>query len=165
MSNYPNAVDDASSLYSPADAFLAKPLETITTMPVYAGDTTISVESASGGFADKYGILSIDDELIVYTAKTASQFTGCQRGAFGTVAAQHTAGATVRANMVAACIEALQEAVTAVEQELGTASNRNYVRKDGPSPSLGSKALSTEWISAPATKRRQGWSACRTQEP
>ena len=131
MPRFPTAIDDASSLFTPADAFSTKPLETITTMLVQANDSTISVESAGGGFADEYGILSIDDELIVYTAKTTAQFTGCQRGAFGTVAAQHTAGATVRANMVAAYIEALQETVIAVEQELGTASSRNYVRKDG----------------------------------
>jgi len=99
-SKFPNSIDDASSLYLPADAFSAKPLETITTMPVYAGDTTISVESTGVGFPDEYGILSIDDELIVYTGKTATQFTGCQRGAFGTIAAQHAAGATVRANKV-----------------------------------------------------------------
>jgi hypothetical protein len=141
MSQYPNAIDDASSLYSPADAFSAKPLETITTMPVYAGDTTISVESTGVGFPDEYGILSIDDELIVYTGKTATQFTGCRRGAFGTVAAQHTSGATVRANMVSAYIQALQEAVIAIEQELGTASSRNYVRKDGAVTITGAKAF------------------------
>jgi hypothetical protein len=141
MPRFPTAIDDASSLFSPADAFSTKPLETITTMLVQANDSTISVESAGGGFADEYGILSIDDELIVYTAKTAAQFTGCQRGAFGTVAAQHTAGATVRANMVAAYIEALQEAVIAVEQELGTASSRNYVRKDGAVTITGLKSF------------------------
>ena len=141
MSNYPNEIDDASSLYSPADAFSAKPLETITTMPVYAGDTTISVESTGVGFPNEYGILSINDELIVYTGKTATQFTGCQRGAFGTVAAQHTSGATVRANMVSAYLKALQEAVIAVEQELGVASNRNYVRKDGPVAMTGAKTF------------------------
>jgi hypothetical protein len=141
MSNYPDAIDDASSLYSPADAFSAKPLETITIMPVYAGDTTISVESTGVGFPDEYGILSIDDELIVYTGKTATQFTGCQRGAFGTVAAQHTSGATVRANMVSAYIKALQEAVVAVEQELGAASSRNYVRKDGAATLTGAKTF------------------------
>jgi len=130
-SKFPNSIDDTSSLYSPADAFSAKPLETITTMPVYASDTTISVESTGVGFPDEYGILSIDDELVVYTGKTATQFTGCQRGAFGTVAAQHTSGATVRANMVSAYIKALQDAVVAIEQELGTSSSRNYVRKDG----------------------------------
>ncbi len=141
MSRYPNAIDGASSLFSPADAFSAKPLETITTIPVYAGDTTISVESTGVGFPDDYGILSIDDELIVYAGKTATQFTGCQRGAFGTVAAQHTSGATVRANMVSAYIKALQEAVIAVEQELGTASSRNYVRKDGAVTITGLKSF------------------------
>ncbi|MEN6533109.1 MAG: carbohydrate binding domain-containing protein [Bryobacteraceae bacterium] len=141
MAKFPTAIDDASSLFSPADAFSTKPLETITTMQVQANDSTISVESAGGGFADAYGILTIDDELIVYTAKTAAQFTGCQRGAFGTVAAQHTTGATVRANMVAAYIEALQEAVIAVEQELGTASSRNYVRKDGAVTITGLKSF------------------------
>jgi hypothetical protein len=141
MPRFPTAIDDASSLFSPADAFSTKPLETITTMLVQANDSTISVESAGGGFADEYGILSIDDELIVYTAKTAAQFTGCQRGAFGTVAAQHTAGATVRANMVAAYIEALQQAVIAVEQDLGTASSRNYVRKDGAVTITGLKSF------------------------
>ena len=141
MSNYPNAIDDASSLYSPADAFSARTLETVTTMMVYAGDTTISVESTGVGFPDEYGILSIDDELIVYTGKTATQFTGCQRGAFGTAAAQHAAGATVRANMVSAYIKALQEAVIAIEQELGVSSSRNYVRKDGAVTITGAKTF------------------------
>jgi hypothetical protein len=141
MSHYPNEIDDASSLYSPVDAFSAKPLETITTMPVYAADTTISVESTGVGFPDEYGILSIDDELIVYTGKTPTRFSGCQRGAFGTIAAQHAAGAPLRANMVSAYIKALQEAVVAIEQELGTASNRNYVRKDGAVTITGQKSF------------------------
>jgi hypothetical protein len=131
MAKYPTALDDASSLYSPADAFSTKPLDTTTTTIVLVGDSTISVSSTSGGFAATYGILSIDDELIVYTAKTASQFTGCQRGAFGTTAAQHALGTTVLANMVAGFIMALQSAVLAVENELGTVAARNYVRKDG----------------------------------
>ena len=96
-----------------------------------AGDSTISVQSAVLGFADAYGVLSIDDELVIYTAKTGSQFTGCQRGAFGTAAASHPNGATVRANMVAGFITALQSAVVAIGTELGTAAARNYVRKDG----------------------------------
>ncbi|MCS6954435.1 MAG: hypothetical protein NZM33_16440 [Bryobacteraceae bacterium] len=110
-------------------------------MLVYASHTTISVESTGVGFPDEYGILSIDDELIVYTGKTATQFTSCQRGAFGTVAVQHTAGATVRANMVSAYIKALQEAVMAIEQELGTVASRNYVRKDGPVTVTGAKTF------------------------
>ncbi len=131
MANYPGAIDSAASLYTPVDAFSAKPLETATTGAVQASDSSISVASTSGGFAASYGVLSIDDELIVYAGKTATQFTGCQRGAFGTTAAAHNNGASVKANMVAGFITALQSAVLAIENELGTAAARNYVRKDG----------------------------------
>ena len=131
MANYPGAIDSAASLYSPVDAFSAKPLETTTTGAVLAGDSTINVASTTGGFAATYGILSIDDELIVYTGKTGAQFTGCQRGAFGTAAAGHGNGVAVKANMVAGFITALQSAVLAIENELGTAAARNYIRKDG----------------------------------
>ncbi len=131
MANYPGAIDGAASLYTPVDAFSGRPLEATTTGAVLAGDSTINVSSTSGGFAASYGILSIDDELIVYTGKTATQFTGCQRGAFGTSAAAHNKDATLKANMVAGFIAALQSAVVAIETELGTAAARNYVRKDG----------------------------------
>lgn len=103
---FPTAIDDASSLFSPADTFWTKPLETITTMLVQANDSTISVKSAGADFADEYGILSIDNELTVYALKTTAQSIGCQRCAFGTVATQRSAGATLRANMVTAYIEA-----------------------------------------------------------
>ena len=118
MANYPSAIDDASSLYSPADAFSTKPLDTTATQQILAGDSTISVASTDG-FAATYGILSINDELIIYTAKNATQFTGCQRGAFGTSAAQHSSGVAVKANMVSGFLTALQSAVLAIENELG----------------------------------------------
>ena len=98
MAKFPSEIDDPSSLFTPVDAFQSKPLETTATNAIGAGDSTISVESTSVGFADVYGILSIDDELIVYTAKTATQFTGCIRGAFGTVAAVHQNGSAIRAD-------------------------------------------------------------------
>ena len=129
-SSYPNSIDSAATLYSPVDAFSTRPLETTATQQILAGDTTISVGSTDG-FAATYGILSIDDELIVYTAKSATQFTGCQRGALGTTAAQHAQAAAVKANMVSAFITALQSAVTSIENELGTVAARSYVRRDG----------------------------------
>ncbi|MCC6364924.1 MAG: hypothetical protein IT165_15510 [Bryobacterales bacterium] len=130
-SNYPGAIDNAASLFSPVDAFSGKPLETTTTGAVQAGDSTINVASTSGGFAASYGIVSIGDELIVYSGKAATSFTGCQRGAFGTTASGHNNGVAVKANMVAGFITALQSAVLAIENELGTAAARNYIRKDG----------------------------------
>ena len=131
MANYPGAIDSAASLFSPVDAFSGKSLETTTTGQVNPGDSTVNVSSTSGGFAATYGILSIDDELIVYTARSATQFTGCHRGAFGTAATAHNNGVAVKANMVAGFITALQSAVLAIENELGTTAARNYVRKDG----------------------------------
>ena len=131
MANYPGAIDGAASLFTPVDAFSAKPLETTTTAQVNPGNSTISVVSTTGGFAATYGVLSLDDELVVYTGKTATQFTGCQRGAFGTAAATHLNGGAVKANMVAGFITAIQSAVVAIETELGTAAARNYIRKDG----------------------------------
>ena len=95
MANYPGAIDGAASLFTPVDAFSAKPLETTTTAQVNPGDSTISVATTTGGFAASYGVLSLDDELVVYTGKTATQFTGCQRGAFGTAAATHINGGTL----------------------------------------------------------------------
>jgi len=140
MSNFPNAIDGPATLYSPVDAFSSRPLETTATQQILAGDTTISVVSTDG-FAASYGILSIDDELIVYASKTATQFTGCQRGAFGTTAAQHAQGARVRANMVAAFITALQSAVLAIENELGTAAAWKFVRAIGDQIVTGMKTF------------------------
>ena len=46
---------------------------------------TISVDSPQGteGFPDSYGLLKINDEVITYTGKTATTFTGCIRGFSG----------------------------------------------------------------------------------
>ena len=131
MADYPGAIDGASSLYTPVNAFSGAPLETTATVAILIGDSTISVSTTTGGFAATYGVLSIDDEMVVYTGKNATQFTGCQRGAFGTAAAGHSNGVAVKANMVAGFITALQSAVLAIENEVGTTAARNYVRKDG----------------------------------
>ena len=51
-------------------------------------ESTISVDlvtspSGTDGFPESYGILRIDDEIITYTGKTSSSFTGCIRGFSG----------------------------------------------------------------------------------
>ena len=51
MAKFPTAIDDAASLFTPVDAFQAKPLETTATNAIGAGDSTISVASTSLGFA------------------------------------------------------------------------------------------------------------------
>ena len=51
-------------------------------------DTTITIDLGSTptgtiGFPDKYGLLKIDNEIITYSDKTSSTFTGCIRGFVG----------------------------------------------------------------------------------
>ena len=56
-------------------------------------DTTINVSTSTGkdgkvltgtrGFPDRYGIIRIEDEIITYTGKTDTSFTGCVRGFSG----------------------------------------------------------------------------------
>jgi hypothetical protein len=58
-----------------------------------SGDTTIIVDSTAGFPAS--GILDIGTELITYTAKTGTDFTGCVRGTNGTTAASHLDNAIV----------------------------------------------------------------------
>jgi hypothetical protein len=55
--------------------------------------TTITVNSTSGFSAS--GTLLIDSELITYSGKNSTQFTGCVRGTNGTTAASHLNGTVV----------------------------------------------------------------------
>lgn len=60
---------------------------------INASVTTITVD-ATTGFATS-GTLLINEELITYTGKTGTTFTGCVRGTNGTVAAAHNDNTTV----------------------------------------------------------------------
>lgn len=55
--------------------------------------TTITVNSTAAFSAS--GAILIDSEYITYSGKTATDFTGCVRGADGTTAASHTTGVSV----------------------------------------------------------------------
>ena len=58
-----------------------------------ASATSVTVDSAAS-FSDT-GFLKIDDEIMEYTAKTSTTFTGLIRGALSTTAATHADNATV----------------------------------------------------------------------
>jgi hypothetical protein len=51
-------------------------------------DSTITVNSTYG-FADRYGLIKIDNEIITYTGKTSTSFTGCVRGFSGVTSYQN----------------------------------------------------------------------------
>ncbi len=59
------------------------------------GTITITVASTASFSPDAF--LQIDDELFVYTARNATQFTGVSRAQVGTASALHTVGSVVRA--------------------------------------------------------------------
>ena len=46
------------------------------------------------GFPDEYGLLKINDEIITYTGKTHTTFTGCIRGFSGITGFDDTTKAT-----------------------------------------------------------------------
>ena len=69
------------------------PTVTQLTANLGTSDATINVASTTP-FANS-GFITIDNEIIGYTAKTISTFSGLTRGAYGTTNAAHTTGATV----------------------------------------------------------------------
>ena len=126
MSNYPTAIDGPSTLYVPVNKTSAASLETTLTAGCLSGDTTIQVADAIGpGFPSAYGVIRIGDETIIYTGRTATTFTGCQRGASGSAAA-HSSGAAVRGLTDALFLLALQSAVAAIQNAVGTAGAFNF---------------------------------------
>lgn len=80
--------------------------------------TTIPVTSTTG--FSTAGAIFIGAEVITYTGKTATSFTGCTRGAAGSQAAAHSTGASVAGAQVAA-------ANTATLLQLNTTSLSNGV--------------------------------------
>lgn len=83
--------------------------------------TTITV-GATAAFATT-GAITIDSEIIIYTGKTSTTFTGCTRGSFSTTAASHSSGAAVRQNILARHMTARGEAIIALETKIGTGSS------------------------------------------
>jgi len=67
--------------------------QTALSFSITSAATTINVISTVG-FSEQ-GRISIDSELIEYTGKTATSFTGATRGTAGTIAISHNSGAIV----------------------------------------------------------------------
>ncbi len=87
---YANTVGSGSFTTS---GTLYRPVPTVLPAGITNAVSTIPVGSTAG-FAP-HGRIRIDSELIDYTGTTAASFTGARRGAGGTTAAAHGAGAVV----------------------------------------------------------------------
>ena len=119
--NYPTTVDS----HTGGDPFgfqvLANNLSTVLTATAGAADTTLTVNSTTG--FESRGIITIENEVITYTGKTATTFTGCSRGAGGTTAAAHVSGKTVGLIYTAAHHNDLAAAIVALETKVGIGSS------------------------------------------
>lgn len=78
----------------PNGAFYQDGVTTLTTSITNVSTTDIVVGSTEQ-FALTAGAIIIGTEIITYTGKTATSFTGITRGVYGSTKAAHTAGATI----------------------------------------------------------------------
>lgn len=130
---YPGAVDDATSLYVPADTSSAHALQTTLAVNCLNTDVTLQLAAspASLGFPVDHGIVSIEDEQIVFTGVSGTTLTGCLRGQFGTTAIGHLAGRSVRMAFVAQYVKSLQDGLRAVQDALGITGGFNFLQDPG----------------------------------
>jgi hypothetical protein len=109
---YPAALDDAISLRGASNNS-----ETTLSVDLTSGATTATVVSTST--FPSAGVITLDGELVTYTGKTSTTFTGLGRGAFGSSAAAHLTGVAVYGHPVAAHHNALRDALIALETMVG----------------------------------------------
>lgn len=104
-----------SLLRFPNGAFHQDGYTTLTTTISTPTSTANIVVASTSGFLSS-GTLLIDTELIGYTGKTATTFTGITRSKYGSSGASHTAGVYVsEAQAVASTSTALAIALTATD--------------------------------------------------
>ena len=129
MSDYPNAPDSAATLYNPVDRFSTKPLSTTLAVLCLSTDTTIQLAAsvASLGGPATWGLVRIGDEEIIYEASSGAYIQSCHRGANGTAPIGHAAGSVLTWPSSALFLTALQAAVVAIQETLGTTGNFNFM--------------------------------------
>lgn len=125
-SNYPAAFDTDATLYRVANV---RP--TTLAALLTAGANSMTVPSTAGyPAADILRVERIGSataEFVAYTSKTATTFDGLTRGAVsGYPAAAHSLGASVTLPVMAEHHNALNDAVAAIEGELGLAPSGSY---------------------------------------
>ena len=88
-----NTSTSGAGIQFPNGAFYQDGYTTLTANMTNNGTTTIQVTSTAGFISS--GGLIIGSELITYTGKTSTTFTGITRGVYGSTNVAHTAGAAV----------------------------------------------------------------------
>lgn len=116
-SNFPGSLDSHTSASPLGFGEVTNQAYTLATAAHTNSVTTITVASTSV-FPSK-GYLIVKRELISYTGKTSTTFTGCTRGVGGTTAAAFLSGTLVEQVVTAANHNDLAAAIVAVETALG----------------------------------------------
>lgn len=108
---FPTTVDTASTLYTAVNG-----IATALNGGINNSVGTITVTDTTS--FPTIGYIVIDTEVISYTGKTGTTFTGCGRGADGTAAAAHLTGVAVNASVIADHHNANMNAIIAIEQNI-----------------------------------------------
>jgi hypothetical protein len=118
--NFPAALDTTETLIQAAD-------NAITTLSsqIDASVTTIPVV-ATASFPSN-GIFSIENELISYTGKTSTTFTGCTRGFDGTTAVTHASSSLVEQEISSIYHRTMVSALIATQTKIGAGTTANRV--------------------------------------
>jgi hypothetical protein len=114
MSVFPTGVATDSDLYVAVNSALT----TLTDNPLSNVATTVNVVSAA--IFPSTGTITIDSEIIKYTGKTATSFTGCTRGFDNTTGASHNLASAVYFNVIADHHNVLKEEIKAIESNIST---------------------------------------------
>lgn len=128
-SQYPTALDTNTTLLTTVNN-----CATTLNGAVDNSQTTFTVVSTT--CFPSAGLFVTETEIVIYTAKTATTFTGLTRGAFSSGAAAHNNGIAVRRSILAQDHNVLRDAIIATQTKLGTgsatASNNTVFRGTGP---------------------------------
>lgn len=111
MAIFPGGISTDSDLYVAVnDKF------TTLTLALSNVDTTVTVSDTTG--FPTVGFITADLEIIKYTGKTPTTFTGCTRGSDGTTAVSHLAGINIFHYVIAIHHNVLKDEVKAIESTL-----------------------------------------------
>ena len=116
VSNFPQSIDTAVELIQPANNATTALDGSLTNSA-----TTIVVNSTAPFSAT--GMIAIGDELVTYTGKTSTSFTGCTRGYDGTTASAHASGTSVEDVIARAHHNVLSSAIISTQAKLGSGSS------------------------------------------
>lgn len=136
MAAFPTTVATDSDLYIAVNATSTQ----LTDNPLTSGATTVNVIDATA--FPTVGFISIDNEIIKYTGKTGTSFTGCTRGADGTSATSHVQNSQVFHNVIAAHHNASKDEIKATEQFISDLIGRTNTQVQLPNGSAATPSLS-----------------------